>query len=127
MEDWIDWPANERAGGTWAVNKKRACLLSSVYCNYPVMEGHKLRSRTPVEVVDEMERVLASVGPRTFEFTDSTFNVPESHALGICEEIIRRKLRVNLSAVSINPLNVSRNLFSLMKRAGFCSLVITPD
>src|SRR5207237_7120815 len=60
-------------------------------------------------------------------FTDSTFNVPESHAIGICKEIIRRDLKVNLSAVSVNPLNVSRELFSLMKRAGFCSLVITPD
>jgi radical SAM superfamily enzyme YgiQ (UPF0313 family) len=91
------------------------------------MEGHQLRSRTAVDVVDEMERVLARVGPRTFEFTDSTFNVPESHAIGICEEIIRRKLRVSLSAVSVNPRHVSRGLFSIMKRAGFCSLVITPD
>jgi radical SAM superfamily enzyme YgiQ (UPF0313 family) len=86
-----------------------------------------LRSRRPEDVVDEIERVNAAVGPRTFGFTDSTFNVPESHAIGICEEIIRRKLLVSLSAVSLNPLNISRKLFTLMKRAGFCSLVITPD
>jgi radical SAM superfamily enzyme YgiQ (UPF0313 family) len=127
MEDWIHWRPYARAGGTWAVHTKRGCPLACLYCNYPVMEGHQLRSRSAVDVVDEMERVLASVGPRTFEFTDSTFNVPESHAIGICEEIIRRKLRVSLSAVSINPRNVSRELFSIMKRAGFCSLVITPD
>jgi len=127
MEDWIDWRPYERAGGTWAVHTKRGCPLSCLYCNYPVMEGHHMRSRTAADVVDEVERVIASVGPRTFEFTDSTFNVPESHAIGICEEIIRRKLRLNLSAVSINPRNVSRELFTMMKRAGFCSLVITPD
>jgi radical SAM superfamily enzyme YgiQ (UPF0313 family) len=127
MEQWIQWRPYERRGGTWAVHTKRGCPLSCLYCNYPVMEGHRLRSRAASDVVDEMEYVIAMVGPRTFEFTDSTFNVPESHAIGICEEIIRRKLEVNLSAVSINPMNVSRELFSVMKRAGFCSLVITPD
>jgi len=127
MENWIHWPPYARAGGTWAVHTKRGCPLTCLYCNYPVMEGHQLRSRSASDVVDEMEHVIATVGPRTFEFTDSTFNVPESHAIGICAEIIRRKLRVNLSAVSINPRNVSRELFGIMKRAGFCSLVITPD
>jgi len=127
MENWIHWRPYARAGGTWAVHTKRGCPLSCLYCNYPVMEGQQLRSRSAADVVDELQRVSATIGPRTFEFTDSTFNVPESHALGICEEIIRRKLRVNLSAVSINPRHVSRELFSVMKRAGFCSLVITPD
>jgi radical SAM superfamily enzyme YgiQ (UPF0313 family) len=127
MEDWIRWRPYERAGGTWALHTKRGCPLNCLYCNYPVMEGRQLRSRRPEDVVDEMERVISTVGPRTFGFTDSTFNVPESHAVGICEEIIRRRLKVRLSAVSFNPLHVSRKLFALMKRAGFCSLVISPD
>lgn len=127
MEQWIDWPAYERIGGTWPVHTKRGCPLGCLYCNYPVMEGHRLRQRSAAEVADEIEQVMEAVGPRTFEFTDSTFNVPESHALGICEEIIRRKLKVNLSAVGVNPLTVSENLFARMKEAGFHSLVITPD
>ena len=127
MEEWIQWRPYARIGGTWAIHTKRGCPLGCLYCNYPVMEGHSLRSRAPGDIVDEIERVIARVGPRTFEFTDSTFNVPESHAIGICEEIIRRNLRVKLSAVSVNPLNVSPELFRLMKRAGFRCLVITPD
>ncbi len=127
MEKWISWRAYERAGGTWAVHTKRGCPLECLYCNYPAMEGRRLRCRDAAEVVDEIEHVQRTIGPRTFEFTDSTFNVPESHATGICEEVIRRKLRVNLSAVGLNPLTVSENLFALMRQAGFCSLVITPD
>lgn len=127
MEQWIRWREYESAGGTWAVHTKRGCPLACLYCNYPVMEGHSLRWRTASDVVDEIERVMIAVNPRTFEFTDSTFNVPESHAINICQEIIRRKLRVNLSAVGVNPLTVSEKLFDLMKQAGFCSLVITPD
>jgi radical SAM superfamily enzyme YgiQ (UPF0313 family) len=127
MEQWIHWPAYEKSGGTWAVHTKRGCPLACLYCNYPVMEGHSLRWRQASDIVDEIERVMVAVGPRTFEFTDSTFNVPESHAINICEEVIRRKLRVRLSAVGINPLTATPRLFQLMKDAGFCSLVITPD
>lgn len=127
MEQWVRWREYERVGGTWAVHTKRGCPLACLYCNYPVMEGHGLRRRTAADVVDEIERVITAVGPRTFEFTDSTFNVPESHAISICQEIIRRNLRVNLSAVGVNPMSVSKKLFELMKQAGFISLVITPD
>jgi radical SAM superfamily enzyme YgiQ (UPF0313 family) len=127
MEQWIRWRPYERGGGAWAVHTKRGCPLGCLYCNYPAMEGQRLRQRSAAEVVDEVERVMRTVGPRTFEFTDSTFNVPESHAAGICEEIIRRGVRANFSAVGINPLAASPELFALMKRAGFCSLVITPD
>lgn len=127
MENWICWRRYARAGGTWAIHTKRGCPLNCLYCNYPLIEGRQLRRRDAGDVADEIERVNAVIGPRTFEFTDSTFNVPESHAIGICEEIIRRKLRVTLSTVSINPIAVSAELFRLMKRAGFRYLVITPD
>lgn len=127
MENWVNWRRYERAGAAWAIHTKRGCPLGCIYCNYPVMEGHRLRRRPVADIVDEIERVSRTVGPRTFEFTDSTFNIPEHHAIEICEEIIRRGLRVNLSSVSINPAGVSRELFVLMKRAGFRCLVITPD
>jgi radical SAM superfamily enzyme YgiQ (UPF0313 family) len=127
MGDWVDWRPYERAGGAWAIHTKRGCPLECLYCNYPMMEGRHLRQRNASEVVDEIEKVSATVGPRTFEFVDATFNVPESHARAICEEVIRRKLRVKLSAVGINPLTLSEDLFTLMKEAGFISVVITPD
>ncbi|HEU6446991.1 MAG TPA: radical SAM protein [Verrucomicrobiae bacterium] len=127
MEDWIDWRPYERAGAAWALNTKRGCPLNCLYCNYPMMEGHRLRMRPAGDVVNEIERVSRIAAPRAFEFTDSTFNLPESHAIEICEEIIRRKLRVSLSAVSVNPAAVSADLFALMKRAGFRCLAFSPD
>ncbi len=127
MEQWVRWRAYEREGGAWPVHTKRGCPMACLYCNYPVMEGRRLRQRSAGDVVDEIERVLQQVGPRTFEFTDSTFNLPEEHALGICREIVRRKLRARFSAAGLNPLAASAELFGLMKEAGFCSLVITAD
>jgi radical SAM superfamily enzyme YgiQ (UPF0313 family) len=127
MAEWIDWPAYERGGAAWAIHTKRGCPLKCIYCNYPGMEGRALRRRSAVDIVDEIEEVHKRIRPRTFEFTDSTFNIPPAHAVEICEEILRRNLRVNLSAVGINPLGMTEELSVLMKRAGFLSLVITPD
>jgi len=127
MEEWVHWKSYERGGGTWAIHTKRGCPLQCLYCNYPGMEGHELRRRSARDTVDEIEQIQKTVGPRTFEFTDSTFNIPPGHAVEICEEIIRRKLKVRLSAVGMNPLGMTEELVNLMQRAGFISMVITPD
>jgi radical SAM superfamily enzyme YgiQ (UPF0313 family) len=65
--------------------------------------------------------------PRTFEFVDSTFNVPSAHAMAICEEIIRRKVKASFTTMGLNPRDVPPELLPLMKRAGFNSVMITPE
>src|SRR3990172_7282273 len=122
MEEWIGWPAYEARGGTWAIQTKRGCPLTCSYCAYPAIEGHACRLRPAEEVVDEIERVLARARPQTIEFVDSTFNVPEEHA-----RRIRRGLKVNLTAMGVNPLWISSTLFALMRQAGFNSMMITAE
>lgn len=127
MQDWIDWRPYRRHGGTFAIQTKRGCPMPCSYCTYPDIEGRAFRRRAAEDVVDEIEAVQQVLAPRTFEFVDSTFNLPEQHALGICEEIVRRRLKVNLTTMGINPRGASPELFTLMKRAGFNSMMITPE
>ena len=127
LEDWIDWRPYARAGATWPIQTKRGCGLACSYCAYPAVEGRVARRRAPADVADEIERVRARVGPRTFEVVDSTFNVPPEHAEALCEELVRRRLRVRLTAMGVNPLGASARLFALMRRAGFNSMMITPE
>lgn len=127
LERWVRWGPYARFGATWPIQTKRGCPLGCRYCAYHAVEGHRLRRRDPREVVDEIERVARTVGPRAFELVDSAFNVPLEAALDVCEEIARRGLAVRLTTASVNPGMVTAELLALMKRAGFNSLMLSPD
>jgi radical SAM superfamily enzyme YgiQ (UPF0313 family) len=130
MQGFVNWQSYQHCGGTWPVQSKRGCGMRCSYCTYPLIEGRKLRLRPPGEVVDEIERVLREAGPsrpRTFEFVDSTFNTPASHAIEICEEIMRRRVKAHFTAMGVNPRDVPPELFPTMKRAGFNSMLVSPE
>jgi radical SAM superfamily enzyme YgiQ (UPF0313 family) len=127
LETWIDWGPYDRAGATWPIQTRRGCPLRCTYCTYPTIEGTTTRTRDPEDVVDEIERVSQMVRPRAFEFVDSTFTVPVRHAEEICEQILRRDLDVRLSTMGGNPIGIDLPLLLLMKRAGFNSIMVTPE
>lgn len=127
LERWVRWGPYGRFGATWPIQSKRGCPRGCRYCAYHAVEGQRTRPRDPREVVDEIERVAREIGPRAFEIVDSAFNVPPDSAWSLCEEIARRGLRVHLTTTSVNPGMVSAEGLALMKRAGFNSLMLSPD
>jgi radical SAM superfamily enzyme YgiQ (UPF0313 family) len=116
-----------RERGSYPVQTKRGCIFSCIYCSYPNLEGKAYRLRDPVEIADEIEDASRRLGDILFEFVDSTFNSPAGHAEAICEAIIKRKLKVRLRTMGINPKDASSELLSLMKGAGFRQIDCTPD
>ncbi|MEI6124487.1 MAG: radical SAM protein [Bacteroidota bacterium] len=113
--------------GAYPIQAKRGCAHHCIYCTYPLIEGKKFRSRTASDIVDEIAQVRAQLGDICFEFVDSTFNDPAGHAEAICSEIIRRKLKLRLRTMGINPQNTSEELVLLMRQAGFTQIDSTPD
>ncbi len=82
------------------------------------MYGRKLRNRDPKLVVDEMEydlRLFPQLAEIMIE-TD-TFTASPKHVQGVCEEILRRDLKVSLSTNA--RVDCKPELLPLMKRAGF--------
>jgi radical SAM superfamily enzyme YgiQ (UPF0313 family) len=111
----------------YSIQTKRGCYHKCSYCTYPYIEGKKYRRRSPKDVADEIEDAYKRLGHLTFEFVDSTFNDPPGHAEEICKEIIKKKIKISLRTMGINPANASEYLFDLMLKAGFTQIDCTPD
>lgn len=107
------------------IQTKRGCPLKCAYCSYPFLNGRRIRTRSAVQVVDEIE-YLMTLGIHRFMFADSVFNIPERHAEEICREIIRRKLSVTWSAW-FDIKRFSEELLGLALRAGCSNFSFSPD
>lgn len=79
------------------VKSKRGCCFSCGYCSYPLLQGKKMRCRTPENVVDEIEYLYKTYGVTRIHFTDSVVNIPVDHLDSICREILNRGLKINWS------------------------------
>jgi radical SAM superfamily enzyme YgiQ (UPF0313 family) len=86
------------------------------FCATKLIEGTHIRRRSPESIAQWVEQV-AACGFRNFCTVDNTFNIPPSYAKGLCREIIRRGLDVNLWCI-VYPKWVDRELVELMARAG---------
>lgn len=76
------------------IEAKRGCPFNCAYCVYPDLQGKKLRCRPARDVVDEIEVLHKEYGVNSFHFTDPVLNIPGGYLEEICQEILRRKLRV---------------------------------
>lgn len=123
---WVNLGRYVARGGSYSVQTKRGCALKCAYCVYNNIEGHAYRLRRPADVVDEIAEAMEH-GVRHVDFVDSTFNLPLSHARALCDELASRQLGAELSTMGLNPAGLSPELVLEMKRAGFRSVMCTPE
>lgn len=93
----------------------RGCTGSCLYCYK--MYGKRIRLRDPVRVVDEMEHYVRYYGAREIKFWDEHFSHDHAHVYAICDEILKRGLKVRWW-VSCRADSVDRPLLRAMKKAG---------
>ncbi len=72
----------------------RGCPFGCGYCPYPVGQGLKWRFRSPANVVDEMQHLERDFGVEHILFRDPMFSMQQKRVVEICEEILRRGLKV---------------------------------
>jgi anaerobic magnesium-protoporphyrin IX monomethyl ester cyclase len=127
LHDWFDLRRYQRHGGTIPIQTKRGCVFRCIYCTYRNVEGFGYRTRAPSLVADEIELLNREAGIRHFDFVDSTFNSPPGHAVAVCEEIARRRLRVGLETTNFTPAVAPAELLDAMRAAGFQAVGITAE
>lgn len=101
---------------SFQVISSRGCKNDCLYC-YRLMGRHVLRMRSPTNVVDEIEYYVKTFDARDIKFWDESFTYDRNRAMGICDELLRRDIRVSWW-ISARADTVDEELLRMMKKAG---------
>ena len=100
----------------------RGCPYRCIFCSGRRMFGPKVRFRSPGLVVDEIEQIQRDYRFPQINIVDDTFTLNKRHATEVCEEMLRRNLKVKWSAFA-RADTITPELAQLMRRAG-CEWVL---
>jgi radical SAM superfamily enzyme YgiQ (UPF0313 family) len=70
----------------------RGCPSQCSFCTSAQMFGKGFRARSPKNIADELEWLRDEHGAEAFTFYDDTFTLDRRRAIGICDEIVSRKI-----------------------------------
>lgn len=99
----------------------RGCPGACVFCASPKLWKHRVRFRTPGNVVDELEMLNKKYGISQFFVNDDTFTCRKDWVVSLCNEIIKRNLHI-IWGCSSRVNSVDKEMLSLMKKAGCLSI-----
>lgn len=95
----------------------RGCPFRCMFCSASSMWGHTVRLRSPGNVVDEIEDVVAKYNIQQFGFVDDTFTIVQENTVKICEEIVNRDLDIEWGC-NVRVDTLTEELVQIMKKAG---------
>ncbi|MEN8614559.1 B12 lower ligand biosynthesis radical SAM protein BzaD [Dehalogenimonas sp. THU2] len=110
----------------FGIETKRGCPLKCAYCVYPQLQGKVMRCRKPIDVVNEMEMLQTRYGIGDFHFNDPVVNLPAGHLEDICEDILRRKLKVTWTGFFREDA-LDEDKVRLYEKAGCSCFSFSPD
>jgi radical SAM superfamily enzyme YgiQ (UPF0313 family) len=123
--DLVD-PRYYEFDGTDNLQTKRGCAFECSYCDYPDIEGHRVRLRDPAQVAEEAVARAATANVTHLFIVDSVFNVPRSHALAVCQELSARRFALPWVCY-LSPHGFDDELAEAMARAGCVGVEIGSD
>jgi len=110
------------------VISERGCPYRCTFCDMYIVQGRKLRRRSPEKFVDELEYLVNVHDQRFFTFMDDNLTVDNRHILGICREILRRKLDIQFTTAGGLGMNsLRRDVIEAMVEAGMTSALLAPE
>ena len=76
--------------GVLNIQTKRGCPYNCIYCTYPLIDGRKIRTFSPVSIVDKLVELKQKHNIDYLFFTDSVFNIKNEYNIELAKEIIAR-------------------------------------
>ncbi|MDD3581998.1 MAG: radical SAM protein [Desulfobacca sp.] len=103
--------------GMITLQSRRGCPMHCTYCTTPLIEGHRLRLRSPEKVTAFMAYCYSHWNLTRFYFIDNIFNYPLDYARQLCRAVKDLNLPLEWSCI-INPAFPDAELFHLIRAAG---------
>ncbi len=103
------------------IRVSRGCPHGCFFCLATPVYGRKVRMRSVQSVVDEISKCIRDYGINNFIFWSDLFNASSQWVSSLCEEIIRKGIKIQWSA-NIRADRFNEEMALLMKRAG-CELL----
>jgi len=103
--------------GMLNIQTKRGCPYSCIYCTYPLIEGHKVRTLDPEEIVKTLTELSVKKNIDYVFFTDSIFNISNEFNYKLADRLISAKLNLRWGGY-FNFTNIDRKLLERLKQAG---------
>lgn len=100
-----------------AVFSSRGCSFKCYYCPYPMGFGGCIVHRDPIKVVDEIETLQRKYNVEGVLFRDQVFSMDWDKTHRLCDEIIRRRLKLKW-VIETRLDRVNEELLIKMKAAG---------
>ncbi|MCC6933479.1 MAG: radical SAM protein [Deltaproteobacteria bacterium] len=103
------------------VISSRGCPYQCIYCDRSIF-GQKFRSRSPKNVVDEIEELVKLHHAKEIKFFDDTFTLDKKRVYGIIDELKARNLKIKWSCLTrVNCVDLP--LLTAMKESGCWQLL----
>jgi anaerobic magnesium-protoporphyrin IX monomethyl ester cyclase len=94
----------------------RGCPFKCAFCSEPLTNPY-VRFRSPGNIVDELEKLKTELGNNHFFFLDSNLTLKRQQIEGVCNEILKRNLKITFEGWTRANL-VDRELLHLLRTAG---------
>jgi len=98
------------------IMSSRGCPFHCTFCSSQSLWKCS-KSRSPKNIVDEIEHLIKEYKVKEIYIMDDTFNSNLKRCEEICEEIIKRKIKISLR-VQARVFPITLKLLKLMKKAG---------
>lgn len=111
-----------------AIMTSRGCPFSCNFCVIPSTNGQKWRSRSPQNVVSEIEYMIETLGIHEFHLEDVNPTASEKRIVEICKLIIGKSLKIHWKLASGSKIETMRkDTVELMQQAGCNYISFSPE
>jgi len=117
VSDYTPGPQHYRKLPAVQYVAQRGCPFQCVYCEAPLVHGHKIRAKSVNTVIDELKYLIKEQGVKSVSFQDSTFTLDRKYTMDLCQAMIDNNLGLEWTCTT-RVDRVDPEMLNLMSKSG---------